>query len=99
VLLEADEGGSGSLARKATSLSIPIASLKFPPVHSISYSTTRYKDWDDILTSHTAETLVRSWTMLNKRLGKHAFEIADSARSVGKKRSPAGSVKVVLCVI
>jgi len=34
--------------------------------------------------------------MLNKRLGKHVFEFADSARSVGKKRSPVGSVKVVV---
>jgi len=64
---------SGSLTKKATSLSIPVASLKFPPIVSISYSPTRAKDWDDILTAHTDETFTRTWSMLNKRLGKHSF--------------------------
>ncbi|KXN80981.1 hypothetical protein AN958_06493 [Leucoagaricus sp. SymC.cos] len=91
------ELSQGSLAKKATSLSIPIASLKFPPINSISFSTTRYKDWDDILTSHSDETFARSWTILNKRLGKHTFGFADSGKGEGKERGPLGSIKDV-CV-
>ncbi|KAF8643908.1 hypothetical protein AX16_008924 [Volvariella volvacea WC 439] len=91
------ELSQGSLSKKATSLSIPIASLKFPPITSISYSTTRAKDWDDILTAHTDETFARSWTMQNKRLGKHNFGFVSTAKAKGKSRAPLGSVKAV-CV-
>jgi U3 small nucleolar RNA-associated protein 21 len=85
----------GSLAKKATSLSMPIASLKSPPpINSISYSTTRSKVWDDILTAHTDETFARSWTMLNKRLGKHTLGFADSVKGKSKERNVLGSIKV-----
>ncbi|KAG0705974.1 Utp21 specific WD40 associated putative domain-containing protein [Suillus ampliporus] len=87
------EMSQGSLARKATTLSKPLASLKFPPITSISYSSTRSKDWDDVLTAHADEMCVRSWTVLNKRLGKHTFNSAESS----KRKSPAGVVKCV-CV-
>ncbi|KAG6829189.1 hypothetical protein H0H92_005389 [Tricholoma furcatifolium] len=91
------ELSQGSLAKKATSLSIPIASLKFPPITSISYSSTRSKDWDDILTAHSEETFARSWTMLNKKLGKHTFGFNDAVKGKSKERPPLGSVKAV-CV-
>ncbi|KAF8077591.1 Utp21 specific WD40 associated putative domain-containing protein [Lyophyllum atratum] len=89
------EMSQGSLAKKATSLSIPLASLKFPPVTSISYSSARAKDWDDILTGHSEETFARSWTMLNKRLGKYSFGFSDVAKSKAKEHAPLGSVKAV----
>ncbi|KAF9447264.1 Utp21-domain-containing protein [Macrolepiota fuliginosa MF-IS2] len=91
------ELSQGSLAKKATSLSIPIASLKFPPINAIAYSTTRSKDWDDILSAHTDETFARSWTMLNKRLGKYTLGFVDPGKGKGKERNPLGSVKDV-CV-
>ena len=50
----------------------------------------RSKDWDDVLTAHTDEPLVRSWTVLNKRLGKHTWSYSDDA----KRKSSTGSVKV-----
>ncbi|KAI0320117.1 Utp21-domain-containing protein [Amylostereum chailletii] len=86
------ELSQGSLAKKALTLSIPIASLKLPPVTSMAYSSTRWKDWDDILTSHSDESFARTWSMLQKKKGKHNFNSADA----GKKRT-IGSVKAV-CV-
>lgn len=80
----------GSLAKKATSLSIPIASLKFPAINNISHSTTRTKDWDDILTAHTDESVARTWTMKDKRVGKHVFNVSAEK----KKSATVGSVKV-----
>lgn len=80
----------GSLAKKASSLSIPIASLKFPAISALSYSTIRTKDWDDILTAHTDEAVARSWTMKDKRVGKHVFTVAGEK----KKGAAIGSVKV-----
>ncbi|KAF9053016.1 Utp21 specific WD40 associated putative domain-containing protein [Panaeolus papilionaceus] len=90
------ELSQGSLLKKATSLAIPLASLKFPPISSISYSKTRSKDWDDILTCHSDEMLARTWTMQNKKLGKYTFSLAD-AQKKGKEKKAAGSVKTV-CV-
>ncbi|KAF7304957.1 WD-REPEATS-REGION domain-containing protein [Mycena kentingensis (nom. inval.)] len=90
------ELSQGSLAKKATSLSIPVASLKFPPITSISYSSSRAKDWDDIMTSHTDETFARTWSMQNKKLGKHSLGFA-SVKGKAKAAAALGSVKSV-CV-
>ncbi|KAJ7172308.1 Utp21 specific WD40 associated putative domain-containing protein [Mycena filopes] len=91
------ELSQGSLAKKATTLSIPLASLKFPPITSMSYSSARAKDWDDILTGHTDETFARTWTMQSKKLGKHSLGFADAAKGKSKERGVLGSVKSV-CV-
>ncbi|KAF8831110.1 hypothetical protein HHX47_DHR1000096 [Lentinula edodes] len=92
------ELSQGSLAKKASGLSIPVANLKFPPITAISHSPARTKDWDDILTAHTDETFARTWSMQNKKLGKHNFSFADTSRAKGKERaSPLGSAKSV-CV-
>ncbi|KAJ3552995.1 hypothetical protein NM688_g3858 [Phlebia brevispora] len=87
------ELSQGSLSKKATNLSIPVASLKLPPITSLSYSTTRAKDWDDILTGHTDETFARTWSMQNKKLGKYAFSMATES----KRGAVTGAVKAV-CV-
>ena len=71
-----------------------MTSLKFPPISAISYSSTRSKDWDDILTAHSDETFARTWSMLKKRLGKHTFGFVDDIKGKGKERVPLGSVKV-----
>jgi U3 small nucleolar RNA-associated protein 21 len=57
----------------------------------MSYSSARSKDWDDILTAHSDETIARSWTMLAKKVGKHSLGFADGGKG---KRTPVGSVKV-----
>ncbi|KAG5635440.1 hypothetical protein H0H81_011247 [Sphagnurus paluster] len=95
------ELSQGSITKKATSLSIPLASLKFPPVTAISYSAARMKDWDDILTAHSEETFARSWTMLNKKLGKYSFGFSDAAKGKAKESAPLGSVKVKIsqCIL
>ena len=77
---------------------MPLASLKFPAITSLSYSATRAKDWDDIVSGHTEETVARSWNMQSKRLGKHKFAFAstgDVPKGKGKERErPLGSIKV-----
>ena len=76
--------------KKATTLSVPLTSLKFPPVTAISFSSARAKDWDDIVTAHTDELFIRSWTMLGKKVGKHNLSFVE----VNKMRAPTGSVTV-----
>lgn len=84
------ELSQGSLAKKATSLSVSIESLKLPPIAALSYSTTRAKDWDDVLTGHTDETFARTWSMKDKKMGKHSLSLTGEK----KKSVPVGSVKV-----
>ncbi|EEB89750.1 hypothetical protein MPER_12120, partial [Moniliophthora perniciosa FA553] len=92
------ELSQGSLSRKASSLSISAASLKLPAITALSHSAARSKDWDDILTAHTDETLARCWSMQNKKLGKHNLSFTEAAKSKGKGRiPPLGSIKSV-CV-
>uniref|UniRef100_A0A0W0EUF7 Uncharacterized protein n=1 Tax=Moniliophthora roreri TaxID=221103 RepID=A0A0W0EUF7_MONRR len=92
------ELSQGSLSKKASSLSVPVASLKFPAITALSHSAARSKDWDDILTAHTDETFARCWSMQNKKLGKHSLSFAEAAKSKGKGRiPPLGSIKSV-CV-
>ena len=81
----------GPLTKKASILSTPITSLKFPPVVAMSHSTGRAKDWDDIITSHADEGFAKSWSLLNKRHGKHSFKFDVDE---GRKGLPIGSVKV-----
>ncbi|KAH9063481.1 Utp21-domain-containing protein [Lactarius vividus] len=86
------ELSQGSLSKKASTISVPLASLKHSSVTALSFSTTRYKDWDNILTAHSDETYARTWSMLNKRLGKHALGVVEN----GKPRT-VGTIKAV-CV-
>ncbi|KAJ7219436.1 Utp21 specific WD40 associated putative domain-containing protein [Mycena pura] len=91
------ELSQGSLAKRATALSIPLASLKLPPITSISHSSARAKDWDDILTGHADETFARTWTMQGKKLGKHSLGFAGASKGKPKDPGVLGSVKSV-CV-
>ncbi|KAI0306620.1 Utp21-domain-containing protein [Multifurca ochricompacta] len=86
------ELSQGSFTKKASALSIPLTSLKHPPITALSYSTTRSKDWDDILTAHSDEAHARTWSMLNKRLGQHALGVVAKTKS-----NKPGTIKAV-CV-
>jgi U3 small nucleolar RNA-associated protein 21 len=88
---------TGHLSKKATSLSIPIASLKFTPVTSLSFSNARSKDWDDVLTAHTEESFARTWSVQNKKHGKYQLPVHESASSSKKKKAVVqeGNVKSV----
>lgn len=85
------ELSQGSVAKKATNLSIPVTSLKFSPITSMSYSSARSKDWDDVITAHSEDPFARSWTMQNKRVGNHTFRFTAEDE---KKKVNVGAVKV-----
>ncbi|KAF8610566.1 Utp21-domain-containing protein [Ceratobasidium sp. AG-I] len=79
------ELSQGSLEQKATSLAIPISHLKLPPITSLAYSSTRSKDWDDVLTAHTQETFARTWSVRDKKLGKWSMGGTERAKGVSTK--------------
>jgi hypothetical protein len=84
----------GHMGKKASTLSIPLASLKLPPITALSYSTTRMKDWDDILTTHANETVARTWTMLGKKIGKYALDFVGTVKRT--QTCPTAQVNMLL---
>ncbi|GAA6062774.1 hypothetical protein JCM10212_006887 [Sporobolomyces blumeae] len=68
------ELSQGSIARKATRLDVRPSSLKLPLITSLSYSTSRSKDWDDVVTVSSEEARGRTWSVEGKRVGKWTME-------------------------
>ncbi|CAD6969990.1 unnamed protein product [Tilletia controversa] len=63
------ELSQGSLQKKSTALSLPLSSLKLSPAADIGFSTTRSRDWDDVLSAHTGSATAHTWTIRDKRMG------------------------------
>ncbi|KAJ1309936.1 hypothetical protein OPQ81_006695 [Rhizoctonia solani] len=95
------ELSQGALEQKATSLAIPVSHLKLPAITALAYSSTRSKDWEDVLTAHTGETFARTWSVREKKLGKWSMGGAERAKGVSAKGKGVdvslGAIKAV-CV-
>jgi U3 small nucleolar RNA-associated protein 21 len=63
--------------KKAIGLGISVDNLKNPPIVAISSSSTRSKDWDDVLTAHAEDSSARTWRVADKRLGDWAFDMEE----------------------
>lgn len=59
----------------------------------MSFSTSRSKEWDDVLTSHMDDAFARSWSVQNKRNGSFAFSLVDDKMKSSANKVP-GIVKV-----
>ncbi|KAF7440643.1 hypothetical protein PC9H_000990 [Pleurotus ostreatus] len=92
------ELSQGSLAKKAASRSTPLSSLKFPPITAISHSSTRAKDWDDVITAHSEDAFARTWTLPSKRTGKHSFKAQDGVKLKTKGKEPVDAYVKSVCV-
>jgi U3 small nucleolar RNA-associated protein 21 len=66
----------------------------------VAYSSTRSKDWEDVLTAHTGETFARTWSVREKKLGKWSMGGAEKAKGVSAKGKGVdvslGAIKVGL---
>ncbi|KAG8900228.1 hypothetical protein FRC00_013830 [Tulasnella sp. 408] len=62
---------------------MPVSNLKFPPITSLSYSKTRSKDWEDVVTTHQNEPTGRTWHVQNKRCGRWLFKLPEK---IGDRR-------------
>ncbi|ORY24304.1 putative WD-repeat protein [Naematelia encephala] len=97
------ELSQGSFAKKALDRGVTMDSLKFPPITSISHSSTRSKDWEDVLTAHAEDDSARTWSVWNKRLGSWTFEVDEgivqavcvtACGNFGLVGSSAGEIKM-----
>lgn len=64
------ELSQGSVERSAKKLSTDVVSLKVPPTTSLAFSTTRSRDWDDILSTHASSPNAQTWFLRDRRKGK-----------------------------
>ncbi|OCF43580.1 U3 small nucleolar RNA-associated protein 21 [Kwoniella heveanensis CBS 569] len=71
------ELSQGSLIKKAIGLGVTVDHLKYPQITSISSSSIRSKDWEDVVTAHADDAVARTWRVQEKRLGPWAFEVED----------------------
>lgn len=78
------ELSQGAIASKASKLEVDAASLKAPPVSALSYSTTRSRDWDDVLTTHAGDRFAHTWTVRDKHMNHDPVTLgAKKHRAIG----------------
>lgn len=85
------ELSQGSLQKKANQTARPLVSLKLPPTTSLSHSSTRTRDWDDLLTTHSGVPHAQPWSLRNQRVGKN--QLASTST-----KSPHAIEATVSCV-
>lgn len=84
------ELSQGSVERQSHKWAVEASSLKLRPVSSMSYSTMRSRDWDDVLTTHAGDAYAHTWTVRDKHMNKALLSVSRS------KKSPA--VATASCV-
>lgn len=86
----AQGSGTGIHSKKAKNLNLTINELKLPAVERLAFvgvgnssgiggvgnASIVKREWDDVLTAHAdGDVYARSWSVENKRLGKHRFGV------------------------
>ncbi|PWN53109.1 WD40 repeat-like protein [Violaceomyces palustris] len=80
------ELSQGSLEKKSKATGRSLDSLRLPSATSISFSTTRSRDWDDVLSTHTGQGFGHTWFVRDKRMG--AKPLPGSISSSSSTSSP-----------
>ncbi|PWY98745.1 beta-transducin [Testicularia cyperi] len=81
------ELSQGQLQKKSNQLSVSVASLKLPPATSLSFSLTRSRDWDDLLSTHQGVQFGHTWSVRDKRLGKTPLAASASKKVIAEART------------
>ncbi|KAK0544166.1 rRNA-processing protein utp21 [Tilletia horrida] len=87
------ELSQGSLQKKSTALSLPLSSLKLAPAADLAFSTTRSRDWDDVLSAHTGSATAHTWTVKDKRMGQGYLTTSPQAATSDASATNNGSSK------
>ena len=81
----------------ATELSVQEAAFKHPIITHMSFSLTRRKDWDCILTCHLNQTYALTWHYEDLRLGSHTLQSRDKSLIKTVLVSPCGHFGLLGC--
>lgn len=74
------ELSQGSLQKKSTQMARPLISLKLRPTTSLSHSSTRSRDWDDLMTTHAGSSYAETWSTRNQVKGRHQLAATASEK-------------------
>lgn len=74
------ELSQGAIEHRASKLALDAAALKLPPATSLAFSTTRSRDWDDVLTTHAKDRHAYTWSVRDKRMNKAPLSVARSKK-------------------
>nr|CDI54987.1 related to S. pombe beta-transducin [Melanopsichium pennsylvanicum 4] len=81
------ELSQGELQKRSNQLSISVSSLKLPTASSLSFSLTRSRDWDDVLTTHQNRQFANTWTVRDKRMGKKPLAASADKKIIAEART------------
>lgn len=73
------ELSQGSIEKSARLLNLKTEELKLPPISQFSFSLSRERDWDNVITCSAKSNEAHSWSIRNKILGKHVFRVDDNS--------------------
>lgn len=73
---------AGSLQKKSVQMAKPLLSLKLQPTTSLSHSSTRTRDWDDLVTTHAGTSQAETWSTRNARKGRHQLAATSGEKIV-----------------
>ncbi|KAK1925552.1 WD-repeat protein [Papiliotrema laurentii] len=68
-----------SIIKRALGMGMSADELKLAPITAMSSSSTRAKDWEDVLTAHADEQGARTWRVLDSRIGAWVLEMEQGA--------------------
>ncbi|EST08974.1 Small-subunit processome, Utp21 [Kalmanozyma brasiliensis GHG001] len=81
------ELSQGELQKRSNQLSVSVSSLKLPAASSLSFSLTRSRDWDDVLTTHQGRQFANTWTVRDKRMGKKPLSASADKKIIAEART------------
>lgn len=77
---QSTEMSQGSFSKKSRLQGMRIEEMKLPQIVDFADSTTREKDWDNVLSAHqTGEVGAYSWSWQRKALGEKVFKGTDNS--------------------
>eukprot|EP00795_Rhopilema_esculentum_P000788 gene788-10517_t len=67
------EFSQGSLIKISKNLGLRVEDLKLPPITDVDSDPTRSSDWDNVVTCHSGSSVVRTWRLQNRCIGKNSL--------------------------
>ncbi|KAI9136584.1 Utp21 specific WD40 associated putative domain-containing protein, partial [Paraphysoderma sedebokerense] len=83
------ELSQGSLNRQSKITGVHVDELKLPPIVSLASCELKQRNWDNIITAHSNDCSVRTWSYQRKAIGDHTL--------ITKDQTPAKSVAITNC--
>jgi WD40 repeat protein len=71
---QATELSQGAILKRSKQLGVKADSLKLPTIGDFTANPARERDWDNIVTCHSREHGVRTWSYQDKRIGSHVLK-------------------------